>query len=71
MENITGEVAKITADAVAFTPTDINKIADVLEHTTQVDKVPEEVNLNILCDLIYLFLLLFFVLCRYLKILKH
>ena len=44
VENITGTVAKITSDALTFTPTDINKIADVLEHTADVEKVTEEVN---------------------------
>ena len=43
IENITGTVAKLTKDAVKFTPTDINKIAEVLERTTEIDNVPEEV----------------------------
>ena len=37
-------MAKITSDALTFTPTDINKIADVLEHTADVEKVTEEVS---------------------------
>ena len=49
VENVTGTVAKITSDALTFTPTDINKIADVLEHTAGVEKVTEEVKLLMPC----------------------
>ncbi|WAR24970.1 AGRG4-like protein [Mya arenaria] len=38
-EEVMSEVAQITRMAINFTPTDINKIADILDRTTQVDKL--------------------------------
>ena len=46
MKNVgkmTLEVAQTTDVAAQFTPTDINKIADVLEHSTQMKDLPKDV----------------------------
>lgn len=42
------EVAQITEVAQKFTPTDINKIADVLDHSTLVTKLPVNVGEHML-----------------------
>lgn len=42
------EVAQITEVAQKFTPTDINKIADVLDHSTQVNKLSSNVGKDML-----------------------
>ncbi|KAL4227170.1 G-protein coupled receptor [Mactra antiquata] len=47
-EKLVSEVAQIAKVAPKFTPTDIDKIADVLEHTTQVKKLPKKVGDNVL-----------------------
>ncbi|XP_045165784.2 uncharacterized protein LOC123529498 isoform X2 [Mercenaria mercenaria] len=48
VEKIVSEIANIAKVAPKFTPTDINKIADVLDHTTQVRNLPPEVGENVL-----------------------
>mgnify|MGYP006890245181 FL=1 len=42
------DIAQITDAALKFTPTDINKIADVLDHSTQVNKLPIKVGHDML-----------------------
>ena len=43
VDKVVSQVAHIADVAARLTPTDINKIADVLDHSTQVGKLSEKV----------------------------